>query len=219
MKTPSNLSGISQFRIMLCGDSITAGVGSTSTGGYRSSLMQSMINTFSSTKVEFVGSDSVNIGGRMCGTSGLTTAELAASRYLGSQVKAYKPDVITILIGANDCTQLHNLTPGYPTLAQSRASYTAMLDAIRVDAPYCVVFACKAIDNNTAGAEVIAYNDAIFGDILLRSDYQSGLIKIVDTYTDVGPYSAINYADGTHPNYNGYLLISNSIKTAFRTYY
>jgi lysophospholipase L1-like esterase len=154
----------------------------------------------------------------MCGTTGLRVDELNASPYLVDQVKQFVPDVMLLHIGTNDCTQLQS--GGSPTLATTRANLTTLLNNIRTNAPACVVFICRIIDNNTAGAEVAAFNtNAIDTDVVARSDYASGLVKVVDMFTAVGAYSATNYSDNTHPNNAGYALMTTAWQTAFNAVY
>lgn len=206
--------------IMPAGDSLAQGVGDTTTtavGGYRMMLLSSMTSRLGF-QPRFVGDNNTNSSAwGFCGVSGLRVDELYEAPYIYTQVPQFRPDVIPLHIGTNDCTQLHNLTPGYKTLAESRASYTTLLDYIRTTSPNTIVLACLIIDNNTAHSEVVAYNTAINTDIQARSDYASGKVKIVDMYTGVGLYSATNYADGSHLNYAGYTLMAATYQTALNT--
>jgi len=208
---------------MFMGDSLTSGFGDTNTAlmaGYRGPLMKTLAARLGFTP-QFVGSNTVNSPANgWCGVSGLTVAELLATPYATDQVRQYTPDIIFLHIGTNDCTQLSSLTPGYPTLVQSRASLTALLDVIRAGSPNCEVYIARIIDNSTAHTQVVNYNAAaIDTDVVARSDYASGLIKIVDIYADVGLYSTSTYADGSHLNTTGYALEAAGWQTAFNLYH
>ena len=169
-------------------------------------------------RLRLVGNNGGTNNGVMCGTSGLTVSEIDATPYLIDQVPQYSPDVIFLHIGTNDCTQLNS--GGSPTLATSRANLTTLLNRIRTLAPNCVVFICRIIDNSTAHTQVVNYNEAAIDiDVIARSDYASGLVKIVDMYTAVGLYSATNYVDGSHPNGTGYALMVTKWQTDFNLYY
>jgi lysophospholipase L1-like esterase len=195
---------------MFMGDSITVGTTSVNGRGFRNKVFGAIISRIGNKQlVRPVGAS--NNG--MCGTSGLTVSEVTASPYATEQLSQFKPDVIFLAIGMNDCTQLNSV--GSPTLATSRANLTTLLNLIRTTLPSCIVFLTKINDNNTAHTEVVNYNAAITTDTELRSDFSSGLIKWVDDYTDLGLYSATYWADGTHPNMLGFDIMANSRITAF----
>lgn len=203
-----------QLKVMFVGDSLTVGVGDTltlATGGYKTQLIAG-INARIKTQALYVGSQFNN--GRMCGASGMTAGEIAVNPYLIVQVPQYTPDVIFLHIGTNDCTQRN--TTGTPTLTKSRADVTKVLDNIRNNAPNCIVFIARIIDNQTAHNEVVEFNEtAIDIDVPLRADYAAGLVKIVDIYNAVGLYSTDTFADGSHLNSAGYTLEANAWQTAF----
>lgn len=205
---------------MFAGDSIcVGGTGSDTTvyGGWRLTVTKTMIARFGA-RVRFVGGNSPANNGLMCGTSGLTVGEVDATPYLTNQLAQYRPDFIFLHIGTNDCTQLNS--GGTPTLATSRANLTTLLDRIRTTLPNCVVFICRIIDNSTAHTQVVNFNtNAIDTDVVARSDYSSGLIKIVDMYTAVGLYDVANYVDGSHPNGTGYSLMAAKWQSDFNLYY
>lgn len=209
-----------QLRVMFVGDSICVGgtgADTTAYGGWRLTVTKTMISRLSS-GVRFVGGNAPANNGLMCGTSGLTVSEVDATPYLTDQLAQYKPDVILLHIGTNDCTQLNS--GGSPTLATTRANLTTLLDRVRSTLPGCVVFICRIIDNNTAHTQVVNFNtSAIDTDVAARSDYTSGLVKIVDMYTAVGLYSATNYVDGSHPNGTGYALMAAKWQSDFNLYY
>lgn len=198
------------FKVMFMGDSITVGATSANGRGFRNKVLNAIISRLGN---KFLIRPSGASNNAMCGTSGLTVAEVTASPYATEQLSQFKPDVIFLAIGMNDCTQLQNI--GTPTLAVSRANLTILLDLIRTTLPSCIVFLTKINDNNTAHTQVVNYNAAITTDTESRPDFVSGLIKWVDDYTDLGLYSATYWNDATHPNSLGFEIMANSRITAF----
>lgn len=210
MPVQSPIDKRSEFKVMFMGDSITVGSTSVNGRGFRSKVFNAISSRIGNKQLVIAVGATNN---SMCGTSGLTISEVTASPYATEQLSQYKPNIIFLGIGMNDCTQLNSM--GNPTLATSRANLTILLDLIRSTIPSCIVFLTKINDNNTAHTQIVNYNAAITIDTEARSDFSSGLIKWVDDYTDLGLYSSTYWADGTHPNMLGFDILANSRITAF----
>jgi lysophospholipase L1-like esterase len=208
-----------QLKVMIVGDSMARGITDATViqqGGMRLRLMKG-INARLSMPARFVGGQ-FSGPGYMCGTSGLTVTEIFASPYLLDQLIQFAPDVIQLHIGTNDCTQLQS--GGTPTLTTTRAALTAGLNLIRSVLPRCKVIISRIVDNQTAHAQVVNFNDLAIGtDVVARADYIAGLVVICDEYTAVGLYSATNYLDGTHLNDTGNQLRVPALQASFNTLY
>lgn len=210
---PSNHKMGSDYRVMFIGDSLMVGITSSSGRGGRNATIKNIQDQLgSAARAVEVGNDN----NRMCGTSGLQIDAITIAPYIAIQVKQYKPDLIIIHIGTNDCTSLS--TTGLPTLNTSMSNLTVLLNTIRTDAPGCKVLIAKIIDNNTAHAEVVNFNAELESLVEARSDYLAGTLDHVDLYTDVGLYSPTYWQDNTHLNPQGFALWSTSWNNKINTF-
>lgn len=201
-------------RFMPVGDSLTTGFpNDVSRGGYRDTLTVASYNGLPWKSVG--GNVSGSLGeNRMVGAAGLTVASLAsrmleaAPQFLTNATGKEPDPIVLIHAGTNDCTQLQS--GGTPLLATSLASYTGLLDSVRAANPKARVYVAQIVDNQTAHAQVVAFNSALSDLLVARADYISGYLKIVDAYTSVGLYTSTFWADGTHLNTGGYKRLAQA---------
>ena len=204
-------------RWMPAGDSVTLGAGNAATVaecGFRSKLCKLLTVKWGTTPIACGRNLTGWMGpNNMAGMSGLTVAEL--DTWLAQDLAAFNPDVITLHVGTNDCTQLNS--GGSPLLATSMASMTTLLTRIRSTLPTVKVYIAYIIPNVVATAEVVNYNAALKVLVEARADYASGLLVPVDIYAAFVAnvnWAADYMADNSHSNQAGYTVMATTWNTA-----
>ncbi|MFF5703408.1 SGNH/GDSL hydrolase family protein [Streptomyces sp. NPDC012794] len=181
------------IRIMPLGDSITQGVGSTTGGGYRLPLEESLRRV--GVNVDFVGSqkDGPLVDPDHEGHSGYLIDQIADS--VEVWLAHARPDVILLHAGIND------LARG-PMPAQAADRMLALIHRIHDDAPRTVILV-QGLIPTTAGlqARVRAFNDRIGG---YGRDY---------VYVEPPALNGEQMTDQLHPNDGGYQRLAAVFST------
>lgn len=118
----------------------------------------------------------------------------------GRRVAALKPDVVTILLGVNDC--LGKIPP-----ATFAANYRQVLDAIRRERPAIPVVVITPLDvpGKWAGSEPLEqYRQALRDLARERHDQQLFVVEGVPLI----PPDLTLFADGLHPNDHGFQIMA-----------
>lgn len=188
------------LRILPTGDSITWGEGDPSGNGYRHSLIKQLLN--SGFGVTMVGSErngqfanNYNEGHR-----GWRIDQI--SSIVGSTLAKWQPNVITLMIGTNDCLQQYD-TVGAPGRLNS------LVRQIFNNSPNTAVALATLIPAASAQSCVQNLNANIPGIV---SQLQSEGRSIV--LADMGAVTLSDLPDGIHPNPAGYTKIANAFHTA-----
>jgi lysophospholipase L1-like esterase len=186
-------------KIMPLGDSITAGVHSSSMGGYRVWLWQDCVE--SGWNVEFVGSQR---GGPASlpdkaheGHSGWRIDQISA--HVVGWLTSYQPQVVLLHIGTNDILQ------GY-SVATALARLSYLVDQITTMLPMAIVIVAQItpLGRPLLDAKVREYNQGLVA-LMRRKEEEGQRIVTVDMYEGV-PLADI--ADGIHPDDAGYALMA-----------
>jgi lysophospholipase L1-like esterase len=183
------------LRIMPLGDSITWGVGSSTTSSYRTALWQRLVND-AGIAVDYVGSgqsgslpDTDNEG-----HSGWRIEQLTAS--IDGWIAASQPDVILLHIGTNDMNQNFDI-------AGAPARLGTLLDRIHADLPAATVLVAQIVPSTdaTVNGRVNGFNAAVPGVVSPRS-----FTRLVDLNTTI---TTADMADTLHPNDDGYTKMAS----------
>src|SRR5512142_3458852 len=151
-------------KIMPLGDSITWGVGSSTTSSYRADLWR-LLTAGAGLAVDFVGSgqsgslpDTDNEG-----HSGWRIEQITAS--IDGWLAATTPDVVLLHIGTNDMNQNFDVANAPARLGQ-------LLDRIHTDLPDAVVVVAAIVPSTdpTVNTRVNSFNAALPGVLASRPD-------------------------------------------------
>jgi glucuronoarabinoxylan endo-1,4-beta-xylanase len=181
------------IRILPLGDSITDGF--SIPGGYRISLWQRFLTN--GQNVDFVGLNSNgpdSLGDKNHqGHSGWRIDEIAAQ--VNGWLSTQQPQIILLLIGANDVDQNFQL-------ATAPARLASLLDQITSNAPnaYLVVSTLTPFSDALRNSRALDLNAALPGIVHARVA-QGRRVSLVDMY---GALTTADLADGTHPTAEGY---------------
>jgi lysophospholipase L1-like esterase len=176
------------IKIMPLGDSITWGVGSTTTSSYRAALWNRLVNQ-AGYAVDFVGSqqsgslpDTDNEG-----HSGWRIDEIAAN--VNGWLATYQPDVVLLHIGTNDMNQNYQVDTAPQRLG-------ALIDQILAARPSATVLVAKIVPSldATIQARINAFNATV------PAVARGSRVKLVD----LSVLSAADLNDTLHPNDTGY---------------
>lgn len=189
--------------VMPMGDSITEGVGSTASGGYRGPLA-----TLLPPATRYVGHLTDPAGRRHEGHSGWTIDQLAvdARAWARMTVSRSGPGVVLLDAGTNDVGNGNNHTG-----AQMLASMDHLLDELLAGGAGHIVVAQLTITtyNNAAQqAEQRAYN----AGLPALAAAKSGKVSVVD----MAAAPLITLADGVHPDDAGYAEMARRWHAALR---
>jgi lysophospholipase L1-like esterase len=185
----------STITIMPLGDSITAGVGSSTHAGYRSQLWSDCLTAH--WHIQFVGS-------QLSGPASLTDRAHEGhpgwrirqiSDHVVNWLQIYKPRVVLLQIGTNDIVY-HDAVSTAPDRLRS------LILQIHETLPGTTIIVAQItpLRNAALNSQVIAYNLAI-PSIVQGLTMQGLPIRYVDMYHAV-PVSDLE--DGIHPNDSGY---------------
>lgn len=198
-------------RIMAVGDSITRGQGAEAQGGYRKPLWDSLRSDGKTlTPVGAMGALTpvgyqAEGGWRIEDQTGYGVRNLFGWNAVDS-VRLFKPDVILVALGTNNLGT--GVSEGH--LADYIADYRVLLDAMYAFAPRAHVFICRIVlmENQWSGTSM--YNEKVQ--------------EMVEDYISKGrPYHLVlgmesmppgSWADGLHPNKQGYDYMANIWKQA-----
>jgi lysophospholipase L1-like esterase len=202
---------------MPLGDSITYGVLSATGGGYRAPLFRMALAARQT--ITFVGSETsgpatvggvpfpqnseghpgytIDTGGGRQGILRLTTAAL----------RAYKPHIVTLMIGTNDVDIRLDLANAPMRLA-------TLIDTILAADPdlHLVVAQITPTQTDSENVRVQAYNSAIPSFVAARAK-QGKHIHRVDMYgalTANAKYKTAYLADNLHPNDAGFVVMADA---------
>jgi lysophospholipase L1-like esterase len=188
------------IRIMPLGDSITAGVGSSTRGGYRIQLLQDCMAAH--WHVQFVGSQ---INGPLSlpyreheGHPGWRIRQISA--HVVNWLQTYKPQVVLLQIGTNDINYHDSVSSAPDRLRSLLVQITSTLPGTIV-----IVAQVTPLRNTVLNAQVLAYNRTI-PSIVQSLDAQDIPVHSVDMYHAV-PVTSL--PDGIHPNDTGYAAMAN----------
>lgn len=177
-------------RVMPLGDSITYGVGSSTSSSYRADLRDRLVNQ-AGLNVDFVGSQN---SGALADTdneghSGWRIEQIAAS--IDGWLATYRPDVVLLHIGTNDMAQNYQIDTAPQRLG-------ALVDQILADRPTATVLVAKIVPSldATVQARINAFNAAVPAVVAARGA-RAGLV-------DLSVLSSADLADSLHPNDGGY---------------
>jgi lysophospholipase L1-like esterase len=182
-------------KIMPLGDSITWGVGSSTSSSYRADLWSRLVGG-AGLAVDFVGSgqsgsvpDTDNEG-----HSGWRIEQLTAS--IDGWLATAQPDVVLLHIGTNDMNQNFDIANAPARLGQ-------LLDRIHADRPDATVLVAQIVPSldATVNARVNSYNAAVPSVVGPRS--YTRLVDLNSTLT------AADLSDTLHPNDGGYAKMAD----------
>ncbi|KAI1806017.1 carbohydrate esterase family 3 protein [Daldinia bambusicola] len=184
------------LRIMPLGASITYGFGSSDKNGYRKALRDKVVGN--GNKVNMVGD---NPAGTMRDndTEGWKsyTVDQVHGKADGS-VPKYKPNVVLVNVGTNDCVQ--NVDP-----AGAGDRLRSLLDALFRESPRATVVLSTLLVNRDPDVQsrVRDFNARLkkVGDQLQADEKR---LVVVDMQSDAGPRLEDLNGDGTHPGDEGY---------------
>jgi lysophospholipase L1-like esterase len=198
---PAEASSRTSIKIMPLGDSITFGTHDPGYGGYRHLLRTLLIND--GYAVNFVGSQK---GGKAVpdsaneGHPGWTITQIQDGIDTEGWLETYQPDLILLHIGTNDIRR------GDADAAPGRLS--ALLDDILRRLPQTHVIDAQIIPFRRGPEQgQQAYNAAIPGIVAAKGPR----VSIVDMQNIL---SRDDYADGIHPNADGYDKMARAWKPA-----
>jgi lysophospholipase L1-like esterase len=198
----------STIKIMPLGDSITAGVDSSTHGGYRVQLWQDCMSMH--WHVQFVGSQlsgPASLPDRQHeGHPGWRIAQISA--HVVGWLQTYKPRVVLLQIGTNDIIY-HDAVSSAPARLRS----LLLLITSTLPGTTVIVAQITPLRDPTLNAQVIAYNRTI-PSIVKGLDAQDLPVRYVDMY-DAVPVSALE--DGIHPNDSGYAAMASVWYQGLRT--
>jgi lysophospholipase L1-like esterase len=187
------------IKVMPLGDSITAGVGSSTRSGYRAQLWKDC--TTARLQVQFVGS-------QISGPASLTDRQHEGhpgwrigqiSSHVVSWLQLYKPQVVLLQIGTNDIVYHDSVSSAPMRLRSLILQITSTLPGTTV-----IVAQITPLRNPLLNAQVITYNRAI-PSIVRELAARDLPVRYVDMYHAV-PISDLD--DGIHPNDSGYAAMA-----------
>jgi lysophospholipase L1-like esterase len=204
--------------VMPLGDSITQGGNAADQGGYRSRLFHLALQDHHT--IKFVGSMSngpSTVDGQAFpsaheGHPGFTISGDKNGAYgilplVPGAIKAFHPEIITLMIGTNDVLQQMDLAHASDRLA-------ALLDEILATDPNVCLIVAKAtpLADAVGNARVEAY-DASIPDLIASRAATGKHIALVDMYaafTANASYKTQLLQDGIHPTDAGYQLMAGT---------
>lgn len=184
------------LRIMPLGDSITYGVGSSTSSSYRAALWDRLVGN----SVDFVGTQR---SGQLPDTdhqghSGWTISQIAG--IASGVLSTYRPNVVTLHIGTNDMNRNVDV-------AAAPARLGALIDQILVAAPDATVLVATLVpaNNATVQARVAEYNRQIPSVVAQRAN-AGKRVRVVS----MAAVTPADLADTLHPNDAGYRKMSDA---------
>ncbi|KAL2867636.1 SGNH/GDSL hydrolase family protein [Aspergillus lucknowensis] len=194
-QSPSPLTGI-PLRLMPLGGSITQGVGSSDSNGYRKHLFDLLQS--SGCNIDMVGSRKT---GSMASNShegwrGFRLDEI--ERKARRSVPVLQPDLFTVNAGSNDCLQRFEIDVFGERMG-------ALLAYLWLVAPRSTVILSTLVINADGGTdEVVRRVNEQIREVVTREAAAGKRIVLADMYSKDGPGLEDLGADGTHPDDVGY---------------
>ena len=220
-------------KIMPFGDSITDGYNGDTQGGYRVELFR--LAHSAGKNITFVGSgsngpatvDSVAFPPHHEGHSGWTIYPETSGRYRdgisyclsantnskclasNSVMREYKPDIVLLMIGTNDCIDSYDM-------ANAPTRLGTLIDTIYDQLPNVLIVVAQPIPSSGLASKnydtnlsdrIKTYDDAIPSVVKARKDKGKN-IMIVDMFTPFNPNKTTLLEDEWHPTVAGYVLIA-----------
>jgi lysophospholipase L1-like esterase len=183
------------IRIMPLGDSITWGVGSSTSSSYRASLWQRL--AAGGIGADYVGSQSSGSVPDPAneGHNGWTIAQVAGG--VNGWLAASTPDVILLHIGTNDVK-----TAAGAVGATGRLS--ALIDQIRSAAPSATVFVAEIVGSpdSAINSRAAQFDAAVPGIVAAKN---SAKVRLVDQFHAL---TSADFSDSLHPNDGGYVKMA-----------
>ena len=193
---PSGDTRKANLRVMPLGDSITAGLGSSTGSSYRADLW----NALGSHTRDFVGSQRA---GQLPdvdheGHSGWLIHEIAG--LATNAVSAQQPNVVTLLIGTNDMARNNDVGSASERLGN-------LIDQVLAASSGSVVLVANLPPSLDPGiqARIDQFNPQI-PTLVSRRQQEGKKVLLVD----VSAVSSADLADELHPNDNGYRKIASA---------
>lgn len=186
------------LRIMPLGASITHGVGSSTGNGYRAFLRDRLSGNGNA--VQYVGS---NPGGDMTnpeneGWPGYIVDEVKGKAE--ANVGPTRPNLVLINAGTNDCTRNVDI----PNVGVRVAR---LMDAVWAGSPDATIVMSTLLRNAANPDQFASYNEQIKG-LVWDWQNQGRRVVLADMQGDGSPGLDL-IPDGTHPNDQGFEMMSN----------
>lgn len=197
-------------KILACGDSITAGTGSTDLGAWRTPLDAYM--AAAGMARQWVGPTASPIGFAHHGVSSRKIPGLTAD--VAATMAAHTPDIVVVVIGRNN---MEDATDA----ANAPSEYVTLLSTMYAQDPTCRVIACHITPevNTTYWARTQTFRAALPAVLAASSYYADGLLIECRGGKSLTPLSTADLGDQVHPNDGGYLKIADDIWPAMRRAY
>lgn len=197
------LTSSKPVRVACIGDSITYGVGVSDrdSDSYPSVLGKMLGNGYEVRNFGF--------SARVMCDSG-DHPYMAEDMY--SEVKAYLPDIVTIMLGTND-TKPWNFKDG-AALAEYENCYLRMVDELKALPSHPRIYVCNPVpifENSYGIRDSIATRHFV---PVIRKVAARKWLDLVDTYSPLDGRNDL-FPDGVHPNEAGAKLIAQTIFDAF----
>jgi lysophospholipase L1-like esterase len=122
----------------------------------------------------------------------------------------YKPDIVLLMIGTNDCIDSYDL-------ANAPTRLGTLIDTIYTQLPNVLIVVAQPIpsrgnagkgDDAALPDRLKTYGDAIPAVVQKRADAGKHIL-LVDMYTPFNPNKASLIEDEWHPNLQGYVLLGD----------
>jgi lysophospholipase L1-like esterase len=193
------------------GDSITQGFNVA--GGYRAPLFR--LALAAQKEITFVGSandysvptvDGMTFPKNHEGHGGFTIeGNNGIAKFVGTSIPAYKPHIITLMIGTNDINGNNNVADAPNRLGK-------LLDSIFTSDPKILVVLAQMVPTRTDGTNntVKTYNAAM-PNLVTKQVAKGQHVVLVDMYTaftNQANYKQAVLGDNLHPNQAGYDLMA-----------
>jgi lysophospholipase L1-like esterase len=183
-------------RVMPLGDSITYGVGSSTTSSYRAELWRRVAEQ-NGYGIDFVGSVKTGVLPDQDneGHSGWTIAQVAAQAT--AWVQTYQPGIVLLHLGTNDVKDVTRAVG-----APERLS--ALIDQIRAAAPGVVVVVAQIVPSKNDGVDTRAREFNAQLPAIVASKGSS--VRLVDLYSPLS--RTTDMFDTLHPNDSGFVKMA-----------
>jgi len=179
---------------MPLGDSITFGIGSSTTSSYRAALYDKLIAA--GAKVDYIGSSKSGSFAKPQheGWSGATITQVST---MSERSINKKPNVILLMAGGNDI-----LWAGNKPTAPNRLG--ELIDKLVAAAPDAVVLVATLTPLPRVSADVDTFNNAVPGLVKARADKGKKVALV-----SMAAIKPTDLKEGVHPNDGGYLKMAD----------
>jgi 1-phosphatidylinositol phosphodiesterase len=214
------------LRIMPLGDSITYGMGAgpaTIAGGYRDPLAHYL--TTAGVSFQFVGSDSTNSTSFLNSTgqqwneghTGWRIDQIQGS--INSWQAAAYPDVVLLLIGANDMIQGWDVGTGGNDTSHAIGRLQTLISTLYTNNPNLKVILSNLTPiQDSRNGWVLDFNTKLVNTVIPYFTAQGRNITLVDNYSNFvnsdNSWNPSVFADYAHPNAAGYAKMAQTYGAA-----